>query len=49
MSEQELWAELEKFGCNIPNLKALNLSYTELHDLVNGLRKITERFNIDVN
>lgn len=43
MSVEELYAELDKLGCNVPVLKTLNLSYTELHDLMNGLKYLLER------
>lgn len=49
MTADELWAELEKMGCNVPTLKMLQLSYTELVDLVAGLQKLMdERKEINV-
>ena len=44
MTDEELWSELEKFGCNVPTLKTIVRTHKELEDLVDGVRKLKERF-----
>ena len=45
MTDEQLWAELEKFGCNVPTLKQIIKTHKELEDMVNGIRTLKERFS----
>ena len=43
MTDEALWAELERLGVNIQLFKKMNLTTEQLNGLLNGLRELQSR------